>query len=98
MRYELIAPCHFGLEVCTKKELSGLGCEILEVSDGKVVFAGDESTICRANVFLRTTERILVRACEFRACSWDELFEKVYAVEWEKYIPWNGKIWVAKAA
>ncbi len=98
MNYELIAPCHFGLEACTKKEILGLGCEILEVSDGKVLFAGDERAVCRANVFMRTTERILLRVCELRAYSWEELFDEVYAVNWEDYLPWNARFWVAKAA
>ena len=98
MRHELIAPCHFGLEACTKKEILGLGLEILEVSDGKVVFAGDERAICRSNIFMRTTERILLKVCEFEAYSWEELFEKVYEVNWEDYLPWNGRFWVAKAA
>ncbi len=98
MNYELIAPCHFGLEACTKREITGLGYEIREVSDGKVVFAGDERAICRSNIFMRTTERILLKVCEFKAYTWDELFEAVYAVNWEDYIPWNGRVWVAKAA
>lgn len=97
-KYELIAPCHFGLEACTKKEIERLGYAISSVSDGKVCFVGDERAICRANIFMRTTERILLKVCEFKAYSWDELFEKVYAVSWEDYIPWNARIWVAKAA
>lgn len=96
--YELTAPCHFGLEACTKKEISRLGYEISEVSDGKVSFRGDAAAICRANIFMRTTERILLKVCEFKAYTWDQLFEEVYAVSWEDFIPWNGRIWVAKAA
>lgn len=98
MNHELIAPCHFGLEACTKKEITGLGYEIREVSDGKVVFVGDERAVCRSNIFMRTTERILLKVCEFKAYTWDELFEAVYAVSWEDFIPWNGRVWVAKAA
>ena len=98
MNYELIAPCHFGLEACTKREVSGLGYEIREVSDGKVIFVGDERAICRSNIFMRTTERILLKVCEFKAYTWDELFEAVYAVNWEDFIPWDGRVWVAKAA
>ena len=96
--YEFIAPCHFGLEACTKKEIMRLGYEISEVSDGKVSFKGDAQAICRSNIFMRTTERILLKVCEFKAYTWDELFELVYAVSWEDLIPWNGRIWVAKAA
>ena len=97
MKYELIAPCHFGTESCTKKEIQNLGYEITEVSDGKVSFAGDERAIARSNIFLRTTERVLLKAAEFEARTWDELFEAVYAVSWEDLIPWDGRFWVAKA-
>ena len=97
MKYELIAPCHFGTESCTKKEISQLGYEITEVSDGKVCFAGDAGAIARSNIFLRTTERILLKAAEFEAMTWDELFEAVYACPWEELIPWDGRFWVAKA-
>ena len=55
--YELIAPCHFGLEAVLKKEILDLGYEISQVEDGKVTFLGDAEAICRANIFLRTTER-----------------------------------------
>ena len=58
-RMELIAPCHFGLEAVLKREIIDLGYEISEVEDGRVTFIGDEEAICRANVFLRTAERIL---------------------------------------
>ena len=75
-RYRLIAPCHFGLEAVLKKEIVDLGYEILQVEDGKVTFEGDEDAICRANVFLRTTERILIQVGRFKATTFDELFEK----------------------
>lgn len=96
--YELIAPCHFGLEACTKREVTGLGYEISGVADGKVSFLGDERAICRSNIFLRTAERVLLKVGEFRAVTWEELFEAVYALPWERYIPRNGRVWVAKAA
>lgn len=57
-RMELIAPCHFGLEAVLKREIIDLGYEISEVEDGRVTFIGDEEAVCRANVFLRTAERI----------------------------------------
>ena len=96
--YEYTAPCHFGLEACTKREIFQLGYEITEVSDGRVSFKGDIRALARTNIFIRTSERILLKVCEFTACTWEELFEKVYAVEWERYIPWNGRVWVAKAS
>ena len=70
--YELIAPCHFGLEAVLKREIQNLGYKIIQVEDGKVTFAGDESAIVRANIFLRTTERILIKIGSFKATTFDE--------------------------
>ena len=97
-RMELIAPCHFGLEAVLKREIIDLGYEISEVEDGRVTFIGDEEAICRANVFLRTAERILIKVGSFKATSFEELFEATKSLRWEEYIPRNGKFWVAKAA
>ena len=97
-RMELIAPCHFGLEAVLKREIMDLGYEISEVEDGRVTFIGDEEAICRANVFLRTAERILIKVGSFKATSFEELFEATKSLRWEEYIPRNGKFWVAKAA
>ncbi len=96
-RFELIAPCHFGLEVVLKKEIYDLGYEIIQVEDGKVTFEGDEEAICRSNLFLRTAERVLLKVGEFKAETFDELFEGTKVLPWEAYIPENGKFWVAKA-
>ena len=96
--YKLIAPCHFGLEAVLKKEIYELGYDIFQVEDGKVTFLGDEEAICRANVFLRTTERIMIQVGRFHAYSFDELFEKTKALDWERFIPQNGKFWVTKAS
>ena len=59
--YELIAPCHFGLEAVMKREILDLGYEIERVEDGKVTFLADAEGIAYANLFLRTTERILLK-------------------------------------
>lgn len=96
--YELIAPCHFGLEAVLKKEITDLGYEISQVEDGKVTFIGDDEAICRANVFLRTAERVLLKAGSFRAESFEELFQNTKAIPWEDLIPKDGKFWVAKAS
>ncbi len=95
--YEFIAPCHFGLEAVLKKEIINLGYKITKTEDGKVTFTGDTSAICRANIFLRTTERVLLKAGSFKATTFDELFEGTKAIPWEQFIPENGKFWVAKA-
>ena len=95
---ELIAPCHFGLEAVLKREIYDLGYEIASVEDGRVSFYGDMEAICRANIFLRTAERILLKVGSFKAETFEELFEKTKALPWEAYIPKDGKFWVAKAA
>lgn len=64
-KMELIAPCHFGLEAVLKREILDLGYEISEVEDGRVTFYGDADAICRANIFLRTAERILLKVGAF---------------------------------
>ena len=97
-KYELIAPCHFGLEAVLKREIIDLGYEVLQVEDGKVTFEGDAEAVCRANVFLRTTERIMIKVGKFKAYTFDELFENTKALEWEKFIPKDGKFWVTKAS
>lgn len=95
--YELIAPCHFGMEAVLKREIYDLGYEISKVEDGKVTFIGDAEAICRGNIFLRTTERILLKVASFKATTWDELFEKTKEIPWEEYLPKDAKFWVAKA-
>lgn len=95
--YELIAPCHFGLEAVLKKEIMDLGYEISHVEDGKVTFLGDAEAICRANIFLRTTERILLKVGSFQATTFEELFQETKALPWELMIPVDGRFWVKKA-
>ncbi len=95
--YELMAPCHFGMEAVLKREILDLGYEIAQVEDGRVTFLGDAEAVCRANIFLRTTERILIKAGSFRAVSFEELFQGTKAIAWEDYIPPDGKFWVKKA-
>lgn len=96
--YELIAPCHFGLEAVLKKEIFDLGYEISQVEDGRVTFIGDDEAICRSNVFLRTAERVLLKVGSFRAESFEELFQGTKAICWEEFIPEDGKFWVTKAS
>lgn len=96
--FELIAPCHFGMEAVLKKEITDLGYDITEVEDGRVTFLGDDEAICRANIFLRTTERILLKVGSFKAETFEELFQATKAIAWEQYIPKDGKFWVTKAS
>ncbi len=96
--HTFIAPCHFGLEAVLKKEVWNLGYDVVKVEDGKVFFEGDAEAGARANVFLRTAERVLLQVGSFTARTWDELFEGTKALPWEKYLPVDAKFWVAKAA
>ncbi|MBQ8878665.1 MAG: class I SAM-dependent RNA methyltransferase, partial [Lachnospiraceae bacterium] len=97
-RYELIAPCHFGLEAVLKREITDLGYDVTKVEDGRVTFEGDEEAICRINIFSRTAERILIKIGSFHAETYEELFQGTKALPWEDFIPADGKFWVAKAA
>lgn len=94
----MIVPCHFGLEAPLKREITDLGYEIASVEDGRVTFYGDEEACARANIFLRTAERVLIKVGSFHAESFEELFQGTKALPWEDYIPKDGKFWVAKAA
>lgn len=96
--FELVAPCHFGLEAVTKREIYNLGYEITRVEDGRVAFSGDAEAVCRANIFLRSAERVLLQVGRFYATTFDELFEGIRALPWEEYIPRDGKFWVTKAS
>ncbi|MBQ4563316.1 MAG: class I SAM-dependent RNA methyltransferase [Lachnospiraceae bacterium] len=97
-RYELIVPCHFGLEAIMKREIINLGYEVSQVEDGRVTFIGDAEAIVRANIFLRTTERVLLKVGSFKAETFEELFQGTKAIPWEEYLPKDGKFWVAKAS
>ena len=95
--YELIAPCHFGLESVLKREIYDLGYEITSVENGKVTFEGDAEAICRANINLRTAERVLLKVGQFKAYTFTELFDQTKNLPWEELIPEDGKFWVTKA-
>ena len=97
-KFELLVPCHFGLEAVMKKEIIDLGYEVSQVEDGRVTFIGDAEAICRANIFLRTTERVLLKVGSFKAETFEELFQGTKSIEWERYLPQNAKFWVAKAS
>ena len=95
--FSIILPCHFGLEAVLKREVSDLGYDIERVEDGRVTFTGDADAVCRANIHLRTAERVLICVGRFKAYTYDELFERVKACNWEEYIPADGRFWVTKA-
>lgn len=96
--FDIIAPCHFGLEAVLKREIIDLGYDIKSVEDGKVTFIGDAEAVCRANIGLRTAERVLIKVGEFKACTYEELFQGVKALEWDEFLPKDAKFWVTKAS
>lgn len=96
-RFELIAPCHFGLEAVLKREITDLGYDVIKVEDGRLTFIGDEEAVCRSNIFLRSAERILIKVGSFRAETYEELFQGTKSLPWEEFIPKDGKFWITKA-
>lgn len=96
--FELIAPCHFGLESVVKNEIYDLGYEITEVDDGRVTFEGDAEAIVRANLSLRTAERVLLKIGSFHAETFEDLFQGTRALPWEELLPRDAKFWVTKAS
>lgn len=88
-RIELIATATFGLEAVVAREVKELGYDDMTVENARVIFAGDESAVCRANLWLRTADRVLVKMGEFRALTFEELFEQTKALPWPDWIPEN---------
>lgn len=97
MKFEAIAVCLFGVESTVSFELKNLGFTVTNVSDGRVTFETDAKGIAVANISLRCAERILVKLGEFKATSFEELFENVKKLPLEKYIPEDANFPVAKA-
>ena len=97
MNYELMAPCHFGLETVLKREIYDLGYEITKVEDGHVFFEADEDGIVTSNLCLRTAERVLLVVGRFSAKTYEEFFQGMKSIPWEKYLPKDAKFWVTKA-
>lgn len=85
-KFELIVPTLFGLEAMVSKELYRLGYDSKKTEDGKVVFDGDYDAVCRANMWLRCGERVLIKVGEFEAKTADDLYEGVKALPWERFI------------
>ncbi|MCI5863279.1 MAG: class I SAM-dependent RNA methyltransferase [Lachnospiraceae bacterium] len=96
--YELVCPCHFGLEAVLKREIYDLGYDITRVDNGRVYFEGDDEAVARANINLRTAERVMICVGEFKAVTFTELFDRIAELEWERFIPKDGKFWVTKAS
>ncbi|MDI9477117.1 MAG: THUMP domain-containing class I SAM-dependent RNA methyltransferase [Natronincolaceae bacterium] len=88
---QLIATATFGLEAVVAREVRNLGYEDIQVENGKVTFTADESAVCRSNLWLRSADRVLLKVGEFKALTFDELFEKTKALPWGDIIPENAE-------
>jgi len=93
-QYELIATTTFGIEAICKRELVALGFEVVKTELGKVTFLSDKAGIARANLWLRSADRVLLKIGEFKALTFDELFDKTTALPWHEYISVDGKFTV----
>ncbi len=89
--FELIATTTFGLEAIVKRELIDLGFNVIRTENGKVTFLSDEQGIAKANIWLRCADRVLLKVGEFKALTFDELYDKTKALDWTAYIPKDGK-------
>ena len=87
---QFCCPCHFGLESVLAYEIRQIGGENIAATDGKVIFEGNINTLIKANICLRTAERVLIVVKTFKATSFEELFEGTKSAEWEKFIPKTG--------
>lgn len=90
-QYRMIATAAFGIESVVADEVRALGFENVIVENGKVEFDADEEGICRANLWLRCADRVFLKVDEFKATSFEELFQGVKKITWEKYIPVDGE-------
>ena len=87
---EVCVPCLFGLEGIAGDELRRLDIENVRVENGRVLFSGDETALAKANICLRTGERVLLVLADFEAKTFEQLFQGVYRAPLEEYIPSDG--------
>lgn len=85
-KMEIVCPCLFGLESVLSGEIKRMGVKEINTSDGKVSFPGDENMLARANICLRTAERVMINLGSFRAVTFDQLFEGTRYLPFEKFI------------
>ena len=89
-KMEFSVPCLFGLEGLAGDELRRLDMENVRVENGRVLFSGDGLALAKANVCLRTGERVLIVLADFKDTTFEELFQGVYRANLEDYIPRDG--------
>lgn len=97
MKYELVAPCLFGMESTVSYELKNMGIAVKKVSDGRVTFEADAFEIARANIGLRTAERVLLKVGEFRVSTFEQLYQGMRSLPFERYIGKEDAFPIAKA-
>jgi putative N6-adenine-specific DNA methylase len=90
-KVKLIATAAMGLEALVAREVKDLGYDKVQVENGKIIIEADEKAICRTNLWLRTADRVKLVVGEFKATTFDELFEKTKALPWGQFIPENGE-------
>ena len=95
--YNLVAPCLFGLEKTVSYELKNLGANDIKITDGRVHFKGDDETIVKANICLRTAQRVMIELGQFKASTFEELFQGIKAINYSKYLKKDYKFTIAKA-
>ncbi|MGI6731819.1 MAG: THUMP domain-containing class I SAM-dependent RNA methyltransferase [Anaerovoracaceae bacterium] len=93
-KLDLIATATFGLEAVVKREIEALGFKVIQSEDAKITYTGDERAIVKSNLWLRCADRVLVKLGEFKAYSFEELFQQAKALPWEQWIPEDGKFTV----
>lgn len=93
--YTCIATSSFGLEAVVKRELISLGFTITDTENGKVTFESDARGIVKANLWLRSADRVLLKMAEFQAKTFDELFDQTNAIPWYEYISKDGNFVVS---
>ena len=87
MKFQLVASATFGLEAVVRREIEALGYKVIRTEDGRVTYTGDERAIVRSNLWLRSADRVYVLMGEFKAVTFEELFQQTRALAWEEIIP-----------
>ena len=90
MKLKLIAATTFGLEAVVRREIEALGYKIIKTEDGRVIFEGSERAIVRANLWLRSADRVQIKMAEFKALEFEDIFQNVKGIPWEEWIPMEG--------
>lgn len=90
-KFRIMATTTFGLEAVAKREITDLGFEDITVSDGYVEFSGTAEDVVKANLWLRTADKILIVLNRFKAITFEDLFQGVNSIKWENLMPENAK-------